>query len=391
MLRAGKEEADALAAIIHSGELFRYHEGGACETFEKRFAEHLGTDHVALCASGTAALTAALAGLGIGPGDEVIVPAHTYMATAIAVLSVGAIPVIIDIDDSIMMNPDALDDAVGPRTRAVIPVHMWGGLCDMDRILNVARRQNLLVLEDACQCVGGFYKGKAVGAMGAAGAFSFNFFKNMTCGEGGAIVTRDESVARRARCMIDPCSFYWEGREDDFRPFVNSGSRASELQGAMLHTQLDRLPDLLNTLRRNKTQILGQTDDLDLMPTPRHSPDGECATSLMYLLPTAEDAKRFATATGGGILSNTGRHTYNEWDPVLDKFGSHHPDLNPFNFPQNAECRADYSLDMCSRSLDILSRTVSIGLNPDHSPADLDGLVRSIRQAHASMITTPVE
>ena len=132
MLQVGQTEIDALAEVIRSGRMFRYEIGNACENFEERYAGFIGTSHVALCSSGTTALTAALAGLNIGPGDEVIVPAHTYMATALAVLSVGAIPVVVDIDDSITMDPDALRATIGPQTRAVIPVHMWGALCDMD-------------------------------------------------------------------------------------------------------------------------------------------------------------------------------------------------------------------------------------------------------------------
>ena len=171
-----------------------------------------------MTSSGSTALTAALAGFGLGPGDEVIVPAHTYMATALAVLAVGAIPVIVDVDEAVMLDPLALENAVGPLTRAVIPVHMWGGVCDMDAIMRVADKHHLLVIEDSCQCAGGGYRGRMVGSIGQAGAFSFNFFKNITCGEGGAVVLRDAQAAKRAGCMIDCCAFYWTGRQEDFVP-----------------------------------------------------------------------------------------------------------------------------------------------------------------------------
>jgi dTDP-4-amino-4,6-dideoxygalactose transaminase len=310
VIKVGQEEIDAVADTIRSGKLFRYHEGSACEMFEKRYAEYLDARHVALCSSGTAALTAALVGLGIGPGDEVLVPAHTYMSTAIAVLAVGAIPVIVEVDESITIDPEAVRGAVGPRTRAVIPVHMWGALCDMAAILAVAERESLLVVEDACQCVGGRYRGRAAGVMGHAGAVSFNYYKNMTCGEGGAVITGDDLVAQRARCMIDPCSFYWEGRQEGFVPFLNSGSRLSELQAAMLNAQLDRLPALLAELREVKERILDATFGMGLTPTPRHSPEGECATALMYLLPSKIAAETFSEAVSGTILLDTGRHTF---------------------------------------------------------------------------------
>lgn len=382
MLKVGREESDAIARIIETGAVFRYREGGACETFEKRYADFLGTRHVSLCSSGTTALTAALAGVGIGPGDEVIVPAHTYMATAIAVLAVGAIPVIVDVDESIMIDPDAIENAIGPRTRAVIPVHMWGLLCDMDRIEEICRKHKLLLVEDACQCVGGTYHGRAAGAMGNAGGFSFNYFKNMTCGEGGAVVTADDKVARRARCMIDPCSFYWEGRDEDARPFANPGARVSEIQGAMMLAQLDRLPGLLTELRQTKARVMEAIADVDgLTPAPNHSPEGECAIRIMLQLSDAETTDRFAEAVGGGVLARTGRHNYTEWDPILNKQGAHHPDLNPYNLPQNKGCRMDYSKDMCAKSLDILARTVFIGLKPDQSDEQIDTLIQAIKDA----------
>jgi dTDP-4-amino-4,6-dideoxygalactose transaminase len=381
MLKIGQEEADAVARVIQSGKIFRYDKDGECGKFERRYGEFLNVSHVALCSSGTAGLTAALGGLGIGPGDEVIVPAHTYMATALAVLAVGAIPVIIDIDASITMDPQALEEAIGPRTSAVIPVHMWGALCDMDPILAIAENHGIFVVEDACQCVGGSYNGRAAGSMGHAGGFSFNYFKNITCGEGGAVVTNDERVMRRARCMVDPCSFYWEGKDDDFRPFSANGARASEFEGAILNAQLDRLPGLIEKLRGHKARILMATESLGLTPSQRHSPDGECATCVMYLLPDAADAEKFAAATEGTILARTGRHNFTEWAPILSMQGAHHPALNPFNLPQNADCRKDYSKDMCPQSLDILQRTVSIGLRHDMTEAEIDALISRINAA----------
>jgi dTDP-4-amino-4,6-dideoxygalactose transaminase len=189
MYIAGEEEIEAIARIIRSGALFRYRENSECERFETRYAAHLGVPEFALAASGTYGLAAGLIGLGIGPGDEVLVPAHTYMATATAVLSVGAIPVIVDVDETITIDPAALRDAIGPHTRAVIPVHMWGAACNMDAIMAIAAERDLLVLEDVCQGIGGAYEGRKLGSIGHAGAFSFNYFKNMTGGEGGGIAT----------------------------------------------------------------------------------------------------------------------------------------------------------------------------------------------------------
>ena len=199
MYTVGDEEIEAITRVIRSGEMFRYHEGGECERFEQRYAEFLGVEHVALTASGTNALTAAVISLGLGPGDEVLVPAHTYMATALAVLAAGAIPVVVDVDESITIDPAAVDDAVGPHTKAVIPVHMWGAVCDMNAIMEIAARRDLRVIEDGCQAVGGSYEGRKVGTIGDIGAFSFNYFKNMTAGEGGAVASDHAELMQRAR------------------------------------------------------------------------------------------------------------------------------------------------------------------------------------------------
>ena len=207
----GQEEIDAVARIVRSKELFRYGVGHECERFETRYAAFLGAKHFSLAASGSYALTAAMIGLGIGPGDEVLVPAHTYMASATSVLAAGAIPVIVDIDESITIDPAAVEAAIGPRTRAVIAVHMWGTTCNMDAIMEIARRRKLLVIEDACQAVGGSYKGRKLGTIGDIGAFSFNYYKNMSCGEGGGVVTNDDAVVRRVNCAIDPVTPFGPG------------------------------------------------------------------------------------------------------------------------------------------------------------------------------------
>jgi dTDP-4-amino-4,6-dideoxygalactose transaminase len=386
MYRVGQKEVDAVARVLLSGELFRYHIGGECERFEKRYAKYVGAKHCRMTSSGTTALTAVLGGLGLGPGDEIIVPAQTYMATAISVLSVGAIPIIVDIDESLTLCPQSVDEAVGPQTRAVIPVHMWGLSCDMDGLMAVARKHDLLVIEDACQAVGGGYEGRKLGSIGHAGAFSFNYYKSMTAGEGGAFVTDDDEAAARAACMVDCCSFYWTGRQEDFRPFAATGSRASEIEGALMNVQLDRLPSMIRALRKQKKRILEETADTGLTPAPSRSPEWECGAQVVYTLPSEPAADAFASLTGGTVTGKTGRHVFTEWDPVLDHQGAHHPALNPYNLPQNRKCRRKYPKGMCQRSLDILSRTVMIGNHPDRKRAEVTALIKRINQAAAEVL-----
>jgi len=388
MLRVGKKEADAIAKVILSGKVFRYHIGNECARFERRYARFLGVKHVLMTSSGTTALTAALAGLGIGPGDEVLVPACTYMATAVSVVAAGAIPVIVDIDDSITISPEAIDDAAGPRTRAVIPVHMWGLCCDMAAIRRVARKHKLFVVEDCCQGVGGAYRGRMLGSFGHTAAFSFNYYKNMTCGEGGAVVTNNRTAAERARCMIDCCNFYWTGRKKGVVPFISNGARASEIEGAMMNAQLDRLPAMIRALRRQKKRILRETAGTGLKPIRANSLEWECGTHVMWTLPTAQQAERFRELVGGTICGKTGRHVYTEWDPIFAHQGAHHPALNPFTLPQNRRCRKKYTKGMCARSLDILNRTVMIGNHPDRKAKDVAAIIRKIRSAAKQVLGT---
>jgi dTDP-4-amino-4,6-dideoxygalactose transaminase len=384
MYIVGEEEIDALAKVIRKGALFRYGVGSECDRFEERYAHYLGVGHFALTVSGTYALSAAMTALGIGPGDEVLIPAHTYMATATAVLTTGAIPVVVNVDESITIDPAAVEDAIGPRTRAIVPVHMWGAACNMDAIMAIARRHGLWVIEDACQGVGGGYEGRKFGSIGHIGAFSFNYYKNMTAGEGGGVATSDERLAKRARCTIDPCHFYWTGRDEDLKPFAGNGGRASELMGAMLNVQLDRIDGIISAMRTEKKQIVAATarlGNLGLELSPVHSPEHDCAAHVMYLLPSAEAATRFVRVFPAVIAGRTGRHTYIEWDQVLMGMGAAHAAMNPYNHPDNADCRRSYSKEMCARSLDILNRTVMIPTHPAHSAEEIRAIIHNIEVA----------
>jgi dTDP-4-amino-4,6-dideoxygalactose transaminase len=380
----GQEEIDAVARIVNSKELFRYGIGHECERFEARYAAYLGAKHFSLAASGSYALTAAMIGLGIGPGDEVLVPAHTYMASATSVLAAGAIPVIVDIDETITIDPAAIEAAIGPRTRAVIPVHMWGTACNMDAIMEIARRRKVLVIEDACQGVGGGYKRRKFGSIGDIGAFSFNFYKNMSAGEGGGVVTNDDAVARRVNCSIDPCHAFWTGRREDAKPFAGNGARASEFMGAILNVQLDRIDGIISAMRRERDTILDGIKDLaslGLRRAPLNSREFDCGANVFLTLPDADSAQAFTATYPSVIAGKTGRHTYTEWDQVLMGEGAAHPLMNPYTMPANAECRRSYSRDMCAHSLQILNRTILVPTHPLHTAEDIENIIHNIKAA----------
>lgn len=387
MYTIGQKEIEAVAKVIRSKQLFRYGPRSQCARFEKRYAQYIGVRHARLVPSGTEALRAALIGLGIGPGDEVIVPAATYMATALAVLAAGAIPIIVDVDESLTLSPKAVQQAIGPRTRALVPVHMWGLPCAMDALMRIAKKQNLLVIEDACQAVGGGYRGKKLGAHGHMGCFSFNYYKNMCCGEGGAYVTNDEAADRRAQCVNECCGFYWSTERPDEQHFASSGSRASEVHAAILSVQLGRLDKIIAGTRRQKRMILAGLADTDLEPIHANSPDDECGTDVGFLLPTKDAAVRFSSLIPKSVIAaRTGRHVFTEWDPVLKRKGGHHPAVDPYWMKENSKCRTTYPSDLCLASLDILNRAVLLKTKPDAKRHETNALIEVFRNAATEVL-----
>jgi len=252
MASVGVREWLAIGRVIASGKLARYgsDETGPLARFETRFANTLGAEHVLAVSSGTSALIASLVAAGVGPGDEVLVPAFTWIATAAAPLAVGAVPVLVDIDETLTMDPIDIERRITDRTRAIMPVHMGNVVCDMDAIMKIAKARQLVVIEDACQAVGLRYKGGHVGTIGDLGAFSFNQFKNMNAGEGGAIATNNDQYFARARIYHDVGDVFRANAATFNEPhFSGVNMKATEIQGAMFDVQLSKLGPMIRRLR----------------------------------------------------------------------------------------------------------------------------------------------
>jgi dTDP-4-amino-4,6-dideoxygalactose transaminase len=387
MYRIGEAELKRIEALFDSGKIFRYGQGGECDRFEKSWARFVGVEHCRMARSGTAALYTALVGMNIGPGDQVIVPSYTYMATALAVLGVGAIPVVADVDDSLTLCPKDLKKRITKHTRAIIPVHMVGLPCDMAKIMKIAKKHDLLVLEDACQAVGGGFEGRALGSWGHAGAFSFNFYKNMTCGEGGAFVTNDEKVFQRGSVAVDCCSFYWNPEEDrEDLQFAGHNFRASEIEGAVLNVQRQRIKGMLDVMRKHKKELLQIGIGAGLTSIKNNSIDHECGTHLGFQFDGEEAARAFSDRLKGQGVGNflpmdTGRHVYTRWEPIMRYQGAHHPALDPFKLPANKKARIKYSEKMCKKSLKILSRSVLIPMHPNNTKARIGKMAKAIAAA----------
>ncbi len=357
----GKEEADALAKVIAGKQFMRYRggEGGFTEQFEADLREKIGVRHALTVNSGTSAIICGLVGMGVGPGDEVIVPGYTFIATALAVLATGAVPVIAEIDESLTLDPDDVDKKITPHTRAIIPVHMLNLPADLERLGAVADRYGVPIMEDACQAVGVPYRGRCLGAVGRAGAFSFNQFKNITCGEGGAVLTNDDEVYERALLFHDGGAYTRQYASDVTLPFYPGFNfRVCELQGAMLGVQLGRLDGIIRGLQERRkvlAEILSQADDFRLVP--HH--DEENAAGLCIIFDEREGADRFARAGSRNSLLETGRHVYTNWKPIMEQ-NLAHPRMNPYAW---AKREIRYTDDMCPDTLDILGRAFRIGFD----------------------------
>jgi dTDP-4-amino-4,6-dideoxygalactose transaminase len=364
----GKPEAEAVRKVIASGHLFRYRSGGVAEhtaRFEKDFARRIGTKYALATTSGTASLICAMAGLGVGPGDEVIVPAYTYIATALAPLAVGAVPIIAEVDETLTLDPADLERKITRYTKAVIPVHMLGLPCDLRAILRIARRHKLLVIEDAAQACGGSYRGKPFGSLGHAGAFSFNHFKILSCGEGGAVVTSDKAVYQRAMICHDGGCVFFDMQAAAAKPpfFAGTNFRVSEIQSAMLNAQLRRLDGILQKLRARKAAmagILARGESFRLSSC--NDPAGDCGTHLPLLFESERAACDFVARYKRECYLfrpfDTGRHVYSNWEPIL-KQTMHHPKWNPWRM---ARRRIRQTSNSCPQTLDVLKRTVVIGV-----------------------------
>ena len=384
MFRMGEPEVEAVRKVLMSHQLFRI--GGELQevnNFERELREKMGVNHCLCLASGTGALIASLAALGVGPGDEVIAPGYTFIATAIAALAVGAIPVVAEINETMTLDMDDVERKITPNTKCVIPVHIQGFPCDMERLMQLKEKYGFYVVEDACQADGGSFHGKRLGTIGDCGAYSFNYFKIISAGEGGAMVTNDIDLYQRAIIYHDCGSAFWTYETPITAPlYTGTNMRVSEVTGAILRVQLTRLDGILADLRRVKRAITEAVADLPMLRVnPSNDLDGDCGVCLPFIFDDAVTAEKFEKLIGGTRPINTGKHVYREWTPILEKRGAHISAMNPYENPANAGLRLDTREDSCPQTLDILSRTVYQMLNCDWTDAELAEVIEKIRQA----------
>ena len=385
----GAEEMAAAVEVLESRSLFRYYGPQLLrkvEAFERAAIDALGARHAVATSSGTAALRAGLAALGVGCGDEVIVPSLTFIATINAVVVSGAVPIFAEIDDTLGLDPADVAAKITSRTACIIPVHLDNGACDMDPLMEVARQHGVPVLEDAAQAMGMRYKDRPLGTIGDLGAFSLQLEKNVTSGEGGLLLTNDESLFLRAACYQDQGGQFvtssGAARGRDYPdPFVGENLRMTEIAGAIAEVQLRKLPALLASMRAHAAAIQASIADLDGI-TFRRDPGGDgSGSSVGIFLPAAELATRFIQAMraeGVPVGQLYGGQPVYLTPSIVDKRTASGKG-GPWNCAEHPTS-VEYGPGLCPQTEDIAARSVLIPVNAAYTEADCADVTAAVHK-----------
>ena len=386
-----EEEEQAVLDVLRSKRLFRYYgpEEGPSKVaeLEQAFAAHMGAEHALAVTSGTASLICGLQGIGIGPGDEVIVPAYTWIASPISVAAVGAVPVMAEVDESLTLDPADMEAKITSYTKAIMPVHMRGAPCRMDALVDVARRHGLHVVEDTAQADGGSYHGQRLGTFGDVGCFSLQFNKILTAGEGGMMITDDDKLWKRAIMYHDVVG----GQRNDIpkdEVMWGINFRMPELLAAVMLVQLRRLDDLLERMRARKAMLkagIGAVaESKGVTFRELTDPEGDTGIALVMYIENAEKAENVAQALraeniGAGAMYAPDRgdyHVYQHWLPLMEQ-RTWTEKGGPWRWAQR---EIKYSPDMCPRTLDLLGRAVHMDVSPLLSNQDVEEMVDGVNR-----------
>ncbi|HPG39663.1 MAG TPA: DegT/DnrJ/EryC1/StrS family aminotransferase [bacterium] len=358
----GQEELKQVTDVVKSGHLFRYGKQddpnfqAKVFTFERELAKRCNVNHSVAVTSGSAALIVALMAIGLNPGDEVIVPAYTFVATYSAIIFCGGIPVLTEIDASLNIDPNEIEKHIGPKTRVIMPVHMLGNACDMDSIMHIAKKHNLIVIEDACQANGGSYRGRALGTIGALGAFSLNIFKTITAGDGGAVITDDDDLYIRAFSFHDQGHLpNRTGVEVGARSILGLNFRMNEVTGALGLAQLRKLDSIIETLRIKKAKFKSQISGLPgISFRTLNDPEGDCATLCTIIFDDPQKAELIASKLKTNTLDKSGWHVYANMEHMNKWLQEHNLPYGKGAYPKTD--------DILSRALNLSVGVVDGGL-----------------------------
>lgn len=365
----GKEEKEELLEVIESGYLYRY--GNTSDpqfkakvwNLEQNFAKYTGINHALAVNSGTSALLTALWALGIAPGDEVIVPGYTFIASITSIIFARGIPILAEVDESLTLDAEDVKKKITPNTKAIMLVHMLGNPGNIDKILNIAEKNNLILIEDCAQAFGASYNEKSVGTYGKMGAFSLNVYKTITAGDGGMIITDDNDLYERAFAIHDQGHLpLRKGVEQGKRTILGLNFRMNELTAAVANAQLKKIDFIKQKLRTNKKILKEELADIKNIEFRKlWDKDGDAGTLLTFFMPTEKSAKKLAEKLGCTTISGSGWHVYSNMEHLLGKMTVTNENC-PFVCPFYDKPEVKYEKGMLPQTDDLLKRGVNISV-----------------------------
>ena len=381
------EEREEVMDVLNAGYLSRYGDPDnpsfkqKVYTLEREFAAYSGVKHCVATNSGTGSLYIALKALGIGPGDEVIVPAYTFVASYTATIFAGATPVLAEIDESFTLDPGDVENRITKKTKAIMPVHMLGNPSDLDAICRIAGKHGLYVVEDSCQAAGASYKGRKIGSIGDIGGFSLNFHKTITSGDGGLVITDDDELYWRAFAIHDQGHTpNRTGLEIGKRSIIGFNFRINELTGAVALAQLRKIDRITAKLKANKARVKQLLGELPGVTFRRlNDPEGECGTLLTLIFDSRERARAVASRLGTTTMDNSGWHVYFNMEQILQYFREQGLELGRGSFPATD--------DILERSVNVSVGVVdpgigsAFGINIDSSDDEIEAKAGTLRKA----------
>jgi len=400
-----EEEVQAAVRVLRSRSPFRYYGidlQKEVEQFESEYAKFLGVRHMVAVTSGTGALQTALAALGVGPGQEVIVPAYMWVSVLAAVVKHGAIPVLADIDDTFCLDPADVEKRISPKTKGILMVHMSGAPGDVEAIARIARQRGLWLLEDCAQCNGGSVRGRKVGTFGDIAAFSFQMNKNMTSGEGGAVATNDSRLYQRAVA----CHDLGYARDENGRLILDnpdlcswgSGYRMDELRAAILRVQLRKLPRTISAMHRSKYRIRQALERFPRVQLRRMvDAGGDTGCFLITTYPDADCAKRvnealraegIATSAQGltnVVMTDWGLHLYTN-NVSLQIKASVDGRGFPWNLAENQGLRQEYGKGTCPQADSLFARSILIAIPSCLSEQDEADIIHAFEKVLGALL-----
>jgi len=388
----GPEERKEVNDVLETGIFFRYgfdneRQGHwKAREFEAEIAKFTGAKHCLVCSSGSSAVSIMLAAAGVGAGDEVIVPPFTFIATIEAVLWAGAIPVFAEIDDTLNLSPEGIEAVITEKTKAVCLVHMCGAMGRLDEIIEVCNRHDIMLLEDTAQALGAFYKGRHLGLFGKAGSFSFDFFKIITAGEGGAVITNDEDLAEKMPLVSDHGHDHiGDNRGAEQHPVLGFNYRIGELNAAVGLAQARKLPQILKAQQENKHQIkttIARFDQITFRRIP--DPQGDAATFLNFFMPDEITARKvveeFNNAGVAGLQYwyDNNYHYIKNWHHLKDFSVAAKLAVQVIDPDRNYhDVKVPQSDDLLSR---LISLIINVGWTQDELSQHIDKITTALKK-----------